>query len=120
MDEKANKIAFFSTISPGDTARIDTMLGYALAGIAMGYEVVIFLALDSALVAKKVIFEKLDTKIKDRIENSINEGIKIGVCSASAKTFGIEVSDLIKGTEIEGIATFFSYAQDAKIVLSWS
>ena len=120
MDEKDNKIAFFSTISPGDTARIDTMIGYAMAGIAMDYEVVIFLALDSALVAKKMIFEKFDVKIKDRIKNSIKEGVKVGICSASAKTFGIEETDLIEGTEIEGIATFYQYAQNAKIVLSWS
>ena len=120
MEENKKKIAFFCTISPGDTARLDTMLGYAAAGIAMNYEIKIFLALDSALVVKKMIFEKLDLKIKGRITDSIKEGADIGVCSASAKTFGIGETDLIEGVKIEGIAAFYYYAENADIVLSWN
>ncbi|MDG6988659.1 MAG: DsrE family protein [Nitrososphaerota archaeon] len=107
-------------MAPADTPRLETMLGYATAAAAMEYETLIFFALDSALVAKKQIFEKMDQKVKDRIRESVSLGIKLDVCSASANTFGIKSEDLIEGVQISGIASFYSYAQDADIVLSWS
>ena len=33
--DKAKRIAFLVTVAPGDTARLETMLGYALAAAAM-------------------------------------------------------------------------------------
>ncbi len=114
------RIAFFSTIAPGDTARIETMIGYARVAASMDYEVLIFYALDSALVAKRQILEKMDTKIRSGIKEGITEGIKMQICSASAQTFGIEESDIIEGSEIAGIASFYFYAENADIVLSWS
>ncbi len=120
QEQKVRKIAFLATMAPADTPRLETMLGYALAAAAMDYEMLIFFALDSALVAKKQIFEKMDTKVKDRLREAVNLGVKLDVCSASAQTFGIKSEDLIPGTQIGGIASFYAYAQDADIVLTWS
>ena len=118
--DKAKRIAFLVTVAPGDTARLETMLGYALAAAAMGYEMMMFFALDSALVAKQQIFNKMEPKVRERIQESIKEGIDVNVCSASAQTFGIKETDLIEGAKIGGIASFYYYAEDADIVLTWS
>ncbi|MCL5782646.1 MAG: DsrE family protein [Candidatus Thermoplasmatota archaeon] len=118
--DKVKRIAFLVTIAPGDTARLETMLGYALAAAAIGYEMMMFFALDSALVAKQQVFDKMEPKVRERIRESIKEGIEMNICSASAQTFGIKESDLIEGAKIGGIASFYFYAEDADIVLTWN
>ncbi|MGP8017642.1 MAG: DsrE family protein [Thermoplasmata archaeon] len=117
---RAKKVAFLSTVAPGDTPRLETMLGYALAARAMEYEVKIFLALDSALVTKRPIFEKLDAKLRDRITECLTAGVQLDVCQASAQTFSIRAEDLIPGVQIRGIASFFAYAANADINFGWS
>ena len=119
-EKSRTRVAFFSTIATGDTPRLDTMLGYTLAAVAMEYEIMIFFALDCALVAKKQVFDKLDGKIRDRLVSAAREGVKFAVCSASAQTFGIKETDLIDRVSIEGIASFYVFAENADIVLSWS
>jgi len=96
------------------------MFGYALVARAMRYEMKILLALDSALVAKRQVFERLDTKLRDRITQCLAAGVQLEVCQASAQTFNIRPEDLIPGVKITGIATFFAYAEDAVINFSWS
>ncbi len=75
----------FVTTPPADQARLETMLGYALAAASMGYEVLIFFTLDGALVIKKQIFEKLDKKIKDRVNELMKMGAKFTVCSSACR-----------------------------------
>ncbi|MGP8158705.1 MAG: DsrE family protein [Thermoplasmata archaeon] len=116
----AKKVAFLSTVAPGDTPRLETMLGYALAARAMDYEMKIFFALDSALVTKRQIFDKLDAKLRNRITECVSAGVQLDVCQASAMTFHIGEEDLIPGVKIRGIASFLDYAENAKINFSWS
>ena len=111
---------FFSTVSPGDTPRIDTMLGYALAANALGYETRIFFALDSALVVKNQVYQKLEPKLKDRIAECAKDGVGLDVCQASAQTFSIKVEDLVPGAKIRTIANFFEWAAGAALSFSWS
>ena len=96
------------------------MLGYALAAAAMGYETKIFFALDSALVAKNQVYQKLEQKLKDRLAECPKNGVQLDICQASAQTFNIKREDLIPGAQIKGVATFFDYAETASISLSWS
>ncbi len=117
---RPKRVAFFSTTTPGDTARIDTMLGYALAAAAMGYETKIFFALDSALVTKNQVYQKLEEKLRNRLAECPKSGVALEVCSASAQTFNIKKEDLIPGVQIKGVAQFFDYAETADISLSWS
>jgi predicted peroxiredoxin len=119
-DPPAKRAAFLSTVAVGDAPRLDTMFGYALVARAMRYEMKILLALDSALVAKRQVFERLDTKLRDRITQCLAAGVQLEVCQASAQTFNIRPEDLIPGVKITGIATFFAYAEDAVINFSWS
>jgi len=114
------KVAFLSTVAPGDTPRLETMFGYALVAQAMGYRTKVFLALDSALVVKKPIFEKLDTKLRERITECIEAGVELDVCEASAQTFNIRTEDLIPGAKPGGIASFLVYAEEADVQFSWS
>ena len=114
------RVAFFATTSPGDTPRIDTMLGYALAAEATGYETKIFFALDCALVTKNQVFQKLEPKLQERLRECVKVGVQLDVCSASAQTFNIKKEDLIEGAKIKGIASFFDFAEGADITLSWS
>ena len=119
-DLPVKRVAFMSTVAVGDTPRLDTMFGYALVARAMRYEMKIFLALDSALVTKRQVFEKLDAKLRDRITQCLAAGVQLDVCQASAQTFSIRTEDLIPGVNISGIASFLAYAEDAAINLSWS
>ncbi len=119
-DPPAKKVAFLSTVAPGDTPRLETMLGYALAARAMDYEMKIFFALDSALVTKRQIFDKLDAKLRNRITECVDAGVQLDVCQASAMTFHISEEDLIPGVKIRGIASFLDYAENANINFSWS
>ncbi len=114
------KVAFLSTVAPGDTPRLETMLGYALVARSMDYETRIFLALDSALVMKRPIYEKLDTKLRDTIRQCVEMGVQIDVCQASARTFNIRAEDLIPGVQLGGIANFLLFAEQADINFSWS
>ncbi len=117
---KKKKVVFFSMIPPGDSARLETMLGYANAAALMDYEAMIFLLLDGALVSKAQVFEKLGPKVKERIKEAIENGVLLKVCSSAAQSFGIDETNIVKGFEIEGIASFYVYAEDASIVLSWT
>lgn len=119
-ESESKRAAFFSTTSPGDTARIDTMLGYALAANALGYETKVFFALDSALVVKNQVYQKLEPKLKDRIAECAKDGVQLDICQASAQTFNIKVEDLVPGAKIKTIASFFEFAEGAALNLSWS
>lgn len=116
----AKRVAFFSTVTPGDTPRLDTMLGYALAAAATGYETKIFFALDSALVTKNQVFQKLEPKLQERLRDCVRDGVQLDICSASAQTFNIKPEDLIPGVKIKGIASFFDFAETTAFTLSWS
>lgn len=96
------------------------MFGYALVAQAMRYETKIFLSLDSALVAKRQVFEKLDAKLRGRITECVSAGVQVDVCQASATTFSIRAEDLIPGVKISGIASFLAFAEDAAINFGWS
>jgi predicted peroxiredoxin len=119
-DPPAKRVAFLSTVAVGDTPRLETMFGYALVAQAMRYETKIFLSLDSALVAKRQVFEKLDAKLRGRITECVSAGVQVDVCQASATTFSIRAEDLIPGVKISGIASFLAFAEDAAINFGWS
>jgi predicted peroxiredoxin len=119
MASEKQRVAMFVTTPPADQARLETMLGYALAAASMGYEVLIFFTLDGALVIRKQIFEKMDKKIKDRVNEFMKMGGKIAVCSFAVQTFGIKQEEILDGVEVWGIASFYDYASNSKVVLSW-
>jgi len=118
MTERVNKVVFLATMPPADVPRLQTMLGYAQAALAMGFEVVIFFTLDGAHVVRRKVFEKLEKSVRERLEDCIRNGCKIWLCSSAAATFGIRQEDIIDGVEIRGISSFYEEASRA-IVLSW-
>jgi len=95
------------------------MLGYALAAASMGFDVLIFWTLDGAHVVKKKVFEKLDNQIQERFKQCLEMGCKMWLCSSAAATFNIKEDEVVDGVKIMGIASFYEYAADAKIVLTW-
>ncbi|MEM1519761.1 MAG: DsrE family protein [Pyrobaculum sp.] len=115
----ADKVAFLATMPPADSPRISTMLGYALAAASMGYDVLIFWTLDGAHVTKKKVFEKLDPQIRERFKQCLEMGCKMWLCSSAAATFGIKEEDVVEGVQIMGIASFYEYASEAKVALTW-
>ncbi|MFB6491337.1 MAG: DsrE family protein [Thermoproteus sp. AZ2] len=115
----ADKIAFLATMPPADTPRISTMLGYALAALSMGFDVLIFWTLDGAHVVKKKVFEKLDKQIQERFKQIMDMGGKMWLCSSAAATFNIKEDEVVEGVKIVGIASFYEYAAEAKITLTW-
>jgi len=116
-DKIEPKVAILATMTPADLPRVGMMLDYASAACAMGYQVLIFLALDSVLLVKKEVFEKLDNNIKRKFINAAEMGVKFVACSAAAQ--GFSVKEFARhDIEIWGVASFFDYASDSKITLS--
>lgn len=113
------KAAFFVTTSAADEPRIQTMLGYAQAAKAMDYDTLIFLALDGGMLTKKKVVDGLDSVTRQRIYDSLKDGIKIWVCSAAVATYGIKKEDMIEGIEVKGIVSFFQFASESDVNLSW-
>jgi predicted peroxiredoxin len=46
-------------------------------------------------------------------------GCKMWLCSSAAATFNMKEDEVVDGIKIMGIASFYDYAADAKIVLTW-
>ena len=46
-------------------------------------------------------------------------GCKMWLCSSAAATFNMKEDEVVDGVKIMGIASFYDYATDAKIVLTW-
>lgn len=115
---QVNKVVFLATMPSADVPRLQTMLGYAQAALAMGFDVVIFFTLDGAHAVKRKVFEKLDKSVRDRLEECLKSGCKVWLCSSAAATFGIRQEDVIDGVEIRGISSFYEEASKA-IVLTW-
>ena len=119
-EPSAKRVVFFVTTSPGDTPRIDTMLGYALAAAAKGYEMKVWLALDSALITKNQVYQKLEPKLQERLKECAKNGVQLDVCQASAQAYNIKREDLIPGAQIKGIGSFYDFAETADVHMSWS
>ncbi|MFN3804671.1 MAG: DsrE family protein [Pyrobaculum sp.] len=115
----ADRVAFLATMPPADTPRISTMLGYALAATSMGMEVLIFWTLDGAHAVKKKVFEKLDPQIRERFKQCLEMGCKMWLCSSAAATFNIKEDEVVEGVEVKGIASFYEFASEAKVMLTW-
>lgn len=113
------KAAFFVTTTPGDEPRIQTMLGYAMAAKAMDYDVLVFLALDGGMLTKKKVVDNLKPETRGRIFDSMKLGVQIWVCSSAVATYGIKKEDMIEGIEVRGIASFFQFASESDVSLSW-
>lgn len=111
------KVAILATMAPADIPRVGMMLDYATAACAMDYQVLIFLALDSVLLVKKQVFEKLEDSIKKKFINAVEMGVNFVACSAAVQGFSIK-EFARQDIEIWGVASFFDYASDSKITLT--
>ncbi|MEM0123534.1 MAG: DsrE family protein [Conexivisphaerales archaeon] len=117
MAKNKPKFAVLATVSPVDTARMGMLLDYASVASAVGYDALVFLALDSVLLVKKQVFEKLDNSIKEKFKNATELGVKFVACSSAVQGFSVRefINDRV---EIWGAASFFEYASNSKLTLS--
>lgn len=113
------RVAFFATVSPADEPRVQTMFGYALAARTMDAEVLVFLALDGGLLARKKVIDNLLPATKNRILEAMKEGVALKICSDAAHTYGITKEEMLDGVDIWGIVSFLDYASQADVSLSW-
>ena len=44
---------------------------------------------------------------------------KMWLCSSAAATFNIKEDEVVDGVKIMGIASFYEFASEAKITLTW-
>jgi predicted peroxiredoxin len=113
------KVAFLVTAPPADEPRIQTMFGYAIVAAAMGYETLVFLTLDAAMLVKKRVVQNLASDTKDRMREAMEQDVKVVVCSSAVHTYGIKKEDMVEGIDIWGIASFYEHASESQIVLTW-
>ena len=93
------------------------LFDYSAAAAAMDFEVLVFLSLDSVLVFKKGVYEKLNPATRDKIGKALSLGVKIAACSAAKEGFGVTEFG-IDGVEVRGAGYFFDYAATAKMTLT--
>ena len=113
----SGNVAILATMSPAETARVDMLFDYAAVAAAMGSDVLIFFALDSVLLFKKGVFEKLNPSTKEKIEKARSLGVKLAACSAAKAGFGVTEFGM-GGIEVRGAGYFFDFAASAKTTLT--
>ena len=110
-------IAILATMAPAETARVDMMFDYASTASAMGMGVLVFLSLDSVLIFKSGVYEKLASTTRDKIEKALALGVKVVACAAAKDGFGVKDFG-IEGIEVWGAGSFFNYAASARATLT--
>lgn len=113
----SGEVAILATMSPAETARVNMMFDYAAAAAAMDLGVLIFLSLDSVLIMKRGVYEKLSVSTRDKIGKALSLGVKVVACSSAKDGFGVEEFG-IGGIEVWGVGSFFQYAMSAKTTLT--
>ncbi len=110
-------MAILSTVSPADTARLGMLFAYATTAYEMNYDVVVFLALDSVLLVKKDVFQKLDGNVREEFMKARKMGVKFIACALAVQKFNVKefIDDKI---EVWEISSFFDFASKSKLTLS--
>ena len=85
----SGRVAILATMSPAETARVDMMFDYASAAAAMGLGVLVFLSLDSVLIFKRGVYERLGISTMERIAKATSLGVKVVACSPAKEGFGV-------------------------------
>lgn len=113
----SGRVAILATMPPADTARVNMMFDYASAAAAMGLGVMIFFSLDSVLIVKSGVYEKLSSLTREKISKAMALGVRMVACSAAKDGYGVEKFSL-GGVEVKGAGSFFDYASSAKVTLT--
>ena len=110
-------MAILSTFSPADAGRLGMLLAYAITVCEMNFEVVVFLALDSVLLVKRDVFQKLEDSVKEEFIKARKMGVKFIACALAVQKFKVKefIDDKI---EVWEISTFFDFASKSKLTLS--
>ncbi|WP_243665925.1 DsrE family protein [Vulcanisaeta sp. JCM 16159] len=82
MSEKG-RIIFFTTMPPSEEDRIQAVLRLALIASSLGYDVFIYLALHSILIAKRGVFEKLSETTRNMVREAIKNNVKVMACKVA-------------------------------------
>lgn len=118
MSEMKDRIIFFTTMPPSEEDRIQAVLRLSLIASSLGYDVFIYLALHSVLIAKKSVFEKLSEITRNIIREAIKSNVKIMACKVAMEGFNVKKEDLIDGVIIAEPKDLFEIAKGS-ILLSW-
>jgi predicted peroxiredoxin len=99
-------------------------LMFAGISASMDVETVIYCVQEGADPMVKGALDKEEVKpgvptIKQRLQEVIDAGVDIQVCSATANLKGIKEEDLIEQARITGAATLIDLALDSDNVICW-
>lgn len=99
-------------------------LMFSAISASMDVETVLYCVQEGADIMIKGALEKEEVKpgvptIKQRLQEAIDAGVDIQICSATAKLKGIEEKDLIEPARITGAATLIDLALDSDNVICW-
>jgi|TARA_B100001971_G_C18249176_1_gene576779 predicted peroxiredoxin len=97
----------FSAISA--TMDVDTVL-YC---VQEGADIMVAGAVENEKVKKGI------PTLKQRLQEAIEAGVDIQICSATAELKGIKEGDLVKPARITGAATLIDLALDSDNVICW-
>ncbi len=118
----ARKMAIFCGSDEPEKAFPPFMLG--MGALASDMELFLFFSMSGLNIVKKGGAEKIKLAgaamtLPEYIQESLELGARMVVCSAVFPIFGVGEDDFIDGVTVGGVATFVSEAEEADIVLAF-
>jgi predicted peroxiredoxin len=124
MAEKKRKLVFLLKTGFNKPGITRGALMFSAIAASMGVETVLYCVQEGADIKVKGAVDKEEVKpgvptIKQRLQEAIDAGVEIQVCSATAKLKGIKQEDLIEQAKITGAATLIDLALESDNVICW-
>jgi len=116
MTQPQSKYLFTITTYDGDPDRVATPLVLANSALAGGGDVLLWLTVDGANLARKGAADALQPRSFPRVAELLNmfvaSGGRIGVCPPCGKTHGVTDENMIANGEWMGAAAVLAAAQE--------
>jgi tRNA 2-thiouridine synthesizing protein D len=102
------KFAFLVCTAPYTFQNTDTLYDMIEAAYELGHSVAgVFFFVDGVINAsRKIKVEKSIRNLPGKLQNVVEKGIRVVVCSACSEYRGLEEADLANGVDYAGLLTF--------------
>ena len=113
---KKGRVIFFTTMPPSEEDRVQAVLRLALIASSQGYDAIIYLALHSVLLAKKLVFNKLSETTRKMFTEALNTGVKIVACKVAMQGFNVKNEELLEGVVVWEPKDLFEAAKGSILI----